>query len=263
MIGKVRRQFSHKPTPTLTPPSSPMEARKTLKQLPGPGVEGFSPVAGKSLGERKLTKLDKIVAFLNHYFLKPLNLLQGTVQAMTAHRVVQASETTKAEAQKFWSTMSDPDKAYVLIFPNPKGALAGSQHAAVVMGGGQDISDKVAYASWSFDEGQQKLGTFLAGHGTTSFEEDFAVHGKPEVVELSVVSCKAMRRKWYWMQKHHRFYKLLGFNCANAVQRLVRNGLALKRRRIPELIVPKGFWTPHDLKLWAESLARAQEQGKL
>ena len=133
--------------------------------------------------------------------------------------------------------------------------MVGSEHAALVMGAAKnkDIPDTTSYASWAFKADEQKLAGFLAGHSVEHFEDDYAKHGRPAVIELTGVNQSAVEKKWQWIQRKHKYYKLLGFNCATVVQRLVRHGMGLDERNSPDLVTPKGFWTPYDLQIWAES----------
>ncbi len=208
----------------------------------------------KSLRDRKLTKLQRFLVFLNLTLLKPLRIFQGTFNALMPDFNI-TKKITEVRINKCWKRFNNPDKAYVLLFMNPKGE--GSQHAAIMLGSseGKKADDMSSYASWNFDKKGQIAGPFLAQSKSGDFKGDFLIHGKPLILELPNVDTKAMKHKWELIQKRHEYYRLIGFNCSSVAARLIRAGV--KGMGLQDAVreaSPKGYWTPHDVCSLAEKL---------
>ncbi|WP_281648286.1 hypothetical protein [Parendozoicomonas sp. Alg238-R29] len=226
------------------------------------------------LSKRRLSKAEKAINFLDRHLFKPLNLFQGTLKALSGtpndatppsvDSAIQEGVTPtsakaaeiRAAAQAMWQSFDDPNKAYVVIFPNNKsGFMHGSEHAGIMIGhsDGYEMDNTASYSSWSFDEDSQGvLGPFNTKRSFNTFEQDYMTHGKPVVIELEGMNIGAMQRMWGLIQVRNKRYRLLGLNCSTVVFRILRKGLTRSQRK--HLFFPKGFWTPHDLHKLAGSI---------
>ncbi len=253
MIEKIKHILI--PSPKI-PVQSPRQARITLKQLPEPTRD---KPADKPLSSRKLSKLEIIITYFDRFVLRPLNIFQGSISAMTKTEVV-SNTSVELEATKMWNEFDDPNAAYVLLFRNTIGFGKGSEHAAVVLGAtkGKRLSDVSGYASWGFDKDHKTVGPFVAPHVVHTFLADYREHGRPVVIKIPSMHVKNMKDKWQWIQNHNKFYRLIGMNCSTVGYRLIKNGLGLAGRKKDHHVKPKGFWTPLDLLAYAKSV----QQGK-
>ena len=240
---------------------SPSEARKIVKHLPSVPLE--VSVAPKNISERRTTTHGRIFGYLNRYVLKPLNLFQGSISAMTLSGVQPSEETVEAEARELWQQFNNPTSAYVLTYPNTKGPFKGSQHSGVVIGSTEDkdMKNVGSYASWGYDPDDMTCAAELATHyKLQTFIEDYKLHGRPEIVEIKNLNTEGMLSKWEWMKNNHRFYSVIALNCSKVGFRLVRHGLGLDERRVAGEVRPKGFWTPYDLENWAKDMQQKRDQ---
>ncbi len=231
------------------------EARKAVKFLPQTPLEIATP--SKPISERNTSLVGNIFGYINRYILKPLNLFQGSISAMSLTGMVPSEETVEAEARELWSQFTNPTSAYVLTFPNSKGAFKGSEHSGVVIGStkGKAIDDVSSYASWGYDANNMSMaGEIATPYALQTFIEDYKLHGRPKIVEVTHLNTEEMNKKWEWMKKHHRLYSVIFMNCSKVGFRLVRHGLELEERKQVDSVRPKGYWTPHDLDLWASDL---------
>ncbi|MRI33318.1 hypothetical protein EOPP23_10015 [Endozoicomonas sp. OPT23] len=236
-----------------TPESSEKKSSETRSAIPKAPVH-TRLWERKSLKDRKLTKLQHFVVFLNRILLKPLRIFQGTFNALMPDFNI-TKKITEVKINKYWKRFNDPNKAYVLLFMNPYGESV--QHAAIVLGSseGKQADDKSNYASWSFDDKKTVVGPFLACSKNNDFKSDFFNHGKPVIIELPNVDTQAMKHKWKLIQKRHEYYQLIGFNCSSVAARLIRAGIKGKGlQNVFRDVSPKGYWTPRDVCNLAETL---------
>ncbi|MTI12814.1 hypothetical protein [Sansalvadorimonas verongulae] len=233
----------------LNRPDTTPSPRQENKYLP---EQQHSQAPDTPLQQRSLTKKERIVIFINRYFLKPLHLFQGSIKTLTGETADTAA--TREAAEKLWTSFSDPEKAYVLIFPNSRpGFMNGAAHSAILMGNshGIDMENTSAYSSWSF-KGEGTLGPLNVDKHLNTFIGDYMEHGKPEVIEVNGLDIKAMKNMWATIQRNNRRYKLLVLNCSTVSSRIIRQGLPSEQRS--KLYSPKGYWTPFDLKTMVEGM---------
>ncbi len=235
-------------------PSLPTHDNKYLPEKPEPAVQEAA-VPETPLEKRSLSKVERMVSFLNYYLLKPLNLFQGTLKALSG-QTEQVSPGSEA-AEAMWNSFSDPNKAYIFIFPNnTPGFMNGSEHAAILIGNtsGYKADNTDSYSSWSFKKEEGLLGPFNVKRNLNSFVGDFEQHGKPEVIEVEHLDIGAMQRMWGLIQLRQKRYNLIGLNCSTVAARILRKGLNREERATA--YSPKGFWTPQDLKLLVADINR-------
>ena len=243
---------------SLPPAATPSPEKKKTdftqkKKIPFETIKNWDK---KDLSDRKLSRVQSLICFINRYFLKPLGILQGTFQSMLPD-FNEMTEITETRMENFWNRFDDPSKAYLLLFRNPHGNAGDSQHSALVLGSTRDkgMESTSNYVSWSFRPEDMVVGGFLAKPNQNNFKMDFEGHGEPVVIELPGINVSAMQFKWNLIKARTRFYQLLGFNCSSVAARLLKAGVrSLGLVGEYQKGNPWGFWTPYDVSKVAEQI---------